>query len=341
MKQIRKEETLNTGLKFDSVQDVLDNIHILAGVSDEVDAAHAVAADVLMFDKEQSRKFILKSGTDFSKYPADRYVPIGVVVVPGSHDVYGDGSCGVMSLKAMSCDTPSEGGTSEQFMNWGVQDTNISGLRDLYQVPTGNTLNGIPTGSTYDGYLPSNKFSDTQCAHDTDAYYNYDSPHCTPSPYLTDGSRNPGYYQTTSPSSSNNALADFNGKGNTQKIITQRGIKDYNSWIPGKATEADYPAASCCDMFYTEGTSQGDWYLPACGELGYIIPPLNKINDAINKMRTAYGSSTGVKLGIYNRYWSSTEHSSGYARVVDTNVGRVNYYSKNGNRYVRAFLHFK
>lgn len=160
MKQIRKEETLNTGLKFDSVQDVSDNIHILA-VSDEVDAAHAVAADILMYDKEQNRKFILKSGTDFSEYPADKYIPIGVVVIPGSHNVYGDGSCGVMSLKPMNCDTPSEGGTSERVMNWGVQDTNISGLRDLDQVPTGNTLNGIPTGSTDDGYLPSNKFSDT------------------------------------------------------------------------------------------------------------------------------------------------------------------------------------
>lgn len=28
MKQIRKEETLNTGLRFDSVQDVSDNIYI-------------------------------------------------------------------------------------------------------------------------------------------------------------------------------------------------------------------------------------------------------------------------------------------------------------------------
>ena len=134
MKRIRKEKTLNTGLEFDSVQDVSDNIHILAisTVSDEVDAAHAVVADILMFDKEQNRKFILKSDTDFSKYPADRYAPIGVVVVPGTHNVYDDGSCGVMSLKAMNCDTSSEGGTSdEQFMYWGVQGTNISGLRDL------------------------------------------------------------------------------------------------------------------------------------------------------------------------------------------------------------------
>ena len=124
-----------------------------------------------------------------------------------------------------------------------------------------------------------------------------------------------------------------------KKIITQRGTKDYNSWIPGKATEADYPAASCCDMFYTEGTYQGDWYLPACGELGYIMPSFNKINDAIDKMHTAYGSSVGVDLRNDNLYWSSTEYSSKYARYVGANYGGVNSGSKDGNFiYVRAFL---
>ena len=289
-----------------------------------------------MYDKEQSRKFILKGDTDFSKYPADRYVPIGIVVVPGTHNVYGDGSCGVMSLKAMSCDTPSEGSTSEQSMYWGVQGTNISELRDLDQVPTGNTSNGIPTGSNFDGYLSSDKFRGTQCAHDTDAYY--DSSPRIPSPYLTDGSRNPGYYQITSPSSSSNALADFNGKDNTQKIIAQRRPKDYSSWTP--TTSADYPAASCCDMFYTEGTSQGDWYLPACGELGYIMPPFNKIKDAIGKMRTAYGSSVGVGL-VTNYYWSSTEYSGIGARRVYTQDGYVYNGIKGSKCHVRAFLRFK
>ena len=332
---------MNTELEFDSVQDVSDNIHIIAGVSDEVDAAHAVAADILMYDKEQSRKFILKSDTDFSKYPADRYVPIGVVVVPGTHNVYGDGSCGVMSLKGMSCDTPSEGGTSEQSMYWGVYDTNISGLPDLNIVPTGNTSNGIPTGQASSAYLPSDKFSGIQCAHDTDILYYNTSYTPIPSPYLTDGSRNPGYYQTSLPSSSSNALADFDGIGNTEKIITQRGTKDYSSWMPDRTTEADYPAASCCDIFYTAGTQQGDWYLPACGELGYIISHFNKINDAIDKMRTAYGSFVGVELGADNAYWSSTEYNSYNARRVNTGYGYVSHGGKSGDYYVLAFLRFK
>ena len=297
--------------------------------------AESTAADYVLYDKVNDKKICVEYGTDLSNYSSEQYTPIGVVVVPGTHDVYGDGSCGVMSLKPMNCNTPSTGGTSEQHMYWGVYGTNISGLPDLNQVPTGNTLNGIPIGRDSNGYLPSDKSSNTQCAHDTDAYYNF-GPYI-PSPYLTDGSRNPGYYQTSSPSSSSNSLADFDGIGNTEKIITQRGAKDYNSWTPAPNSEADYPAASCCDMFHTEGTQQGDWYLPAMGELGYIMPPFNKINDTISKMITEYGSSVGVELDTNGNYWSSTEYGSRDARRMSTQNGYVGSIGK-GAVDVRAFL---
>ena len=312
--------------------------------SDTKKASEAIAGDAVLYD-ETNDKLVIVDNTKLEDY-TEGYTPIGVVVVPGTHDVYGDGSCGVISLKAMNCDTPSTGGTSEQSIEqsiyWGGSGTNISGLPDLDQVPTGNTSDGIPTGSDDQAYLPSDKFSipRIRCAHDTDVYYDYFSSPYIPSPYLTDGSRNPGYYQTSSPSSELNALADFDGRDNTAKIITQRGTKDYNSWKPGRTTEADYPAASCCDMFHTEGTQQGDWYLPACGELGYILPPFNKINESINKILTAYGSSVGVELDTRNSYWSSTEYSSNYARYVSTSYGSVGYNYKR-YAYVRAFLRVK
>ena len=303
-----------------------------------ISPSESQTCDICFYDKTKDKLIIVKGDIwNIELFPSSKYLPIGVVVIPGTHNVYGDGSCGVISLKSMSCDTPSTGSTSELFMYWGVNGIDISGLSNLNQVPTtNNTSNGIPTGSATNGYLPTDKFSGTQCAHDTDTYYNY-RPY-VPSPYLTDGSRNRGYYQTTSPSSSSNALADFNGKNNTQKIITQRGTKDYNSWKPNRTTKADYPAASCCDMFYIEGTQQGDWYLPACGELGYIMPHFNKINDVIDKICTAYGSSIGVKLNASYYYWSSTEYDSNNARDLNTGNGCIEYYNKNYSYYVRAFL---
>ena len=297
--------------------------------------------DLCFYDKIED-KVIIVNGEQWnsSTYPSSRYTPIGIVVVPGSHNVYNDGSCGVMSLKGMDYDNPSQGAASNEYMYWGVYGTDISTLRNLDQVPTGNQANGLPTGESGYAYLPSDNFSGTQCAHDTDVYYyssssSYDQ---APSPYLTDGSRNPAYYQTTSPSSSNNCLADFDGRGNTNKIIIQRGSKDYSSWRPGTSSESDYPAASCCDMFYTEGTQQGDWYLPAMGELGYIMPPFNKINEAITKMRNAYGTSVGVEVITGYWYWSSSEYNSLYASYLDTLNGTVSHGSKGSPSYVRAFL---
>ena len=307
--------------------------------------ADTKAGDVLLWDKINQKK-LFTSSDNLSSYPAESYTPIGVVVVPASHNVYGDGSCGVMSLKAMNCSTPATGGTSEQNMFWGVYGTDISTLPNLDQAPiVGSGSNVGDASSTVTDeysfpYLPSDKFSAVQCPHDTDTYYyssssSYDQ---APSPYLTDGSRNPAYYQTTSPSSSNNCLADFDGRGNTDKIIAQRGNKDYTSWKPTYNTQADYPAASCCDMFYTEGTQQGDWYLPACGELGYIMSPLNKIDEAIINMRNAYGTSVGVMLDTRYSYWSSSEYSRSSARSVYTDGGIVYDDNKDFDNYVRAFL---
>ena len=306
--------------------------------------------DAVLYDKIADKLIIVPtSDTMNEQYPADNYTPIGMVVIPTSHDVYGDGSCGVISLKPMNCSTPATGGTSEQSMYWGVYGTDISSLPNLNQAPiVGSGSNVGNASSTVTGqdsypYLPSYKFSAVRCPHDTDAHYyspnsSYDQ---APSPYLTDGSRNPAYYQTTSPSSSNNCLADFDGRGNTNKIIIQRGSKDYSSWRPGTSSESDYPAASCCDMFYTDGTQQGDWYLPACGELGYIMPPFNKINEAITKMRNAYGSSVCVTLDTNSSYWSSSEYNSYGARRVDMTNGGVHSNHKYNYSYVRAWLRVK
>ena len=317
--------------------------------SDSKKASEAVAGDAVLYD-ETNAKLVIVDNTKLEDY-TEGYTPIGVVVVPGTHNVYGDCSCGVMSLKPMNCSTPATGGTYEQSMYWGVYGTDISTLPNLNQAPivgSGSNVGNVDstvTGQDDYPYLPSDRLSAVQCPHDIDAYYysSSSSYNQAPSPYLTNGSRNPAYYQTTSPSSSNNCLANFDGRGNTDKIITQRGNKEYTSWKPSSSSEADYPAASCCDMFYTEGTQQGDWYLPAMGELGYIMPPFNKINEAITKMRNAYGTSVGVTLGTSENYWSSSEYNSRYARIIYTDTGRVYYYFKSsyGRGYARAFLRVK
>ena len=77
-------------------------------------------ADYVLYDKVNQELVCIASSADLSNYPSESYTPVGIVVIPASHDVYGDGSCGIISLKEMNCDTPSTGGTSEQSMYWGV-----------------------------------------------------------------------------------------------------------------------------------------------------------------------------------------------------------------------------
>lgn len=341
--------------EYTQYEEYITNSPLLPNVSYVIDndtvyynpyvSAEALAGDICLYDKNADKLIIVSQSEDLANYPTDNYSPVGVVVIPSSHDVYGDGSCGVMSIKPMNCSTPTTGGTSEQGMYWGVQSINVSTLSNLNKAPyvgmgssVGDSSSTV-VGQISHPYLPSDKFGSVQCPHDTDTYYYYNSPsyYQAPSPFLTDGSRNPAYYQTSSPSSTSNCLADFDGIGNTNKIIAQRGTKDYSNWKPTYNTEFDYPAASCCDMYYTDGTSQGDWYLPAIGELGYIMPNYNKINSTILTLKNAY--SVGIQLD--ESCWSSSQYSAYDAIYINDFSGIVNSYGKNSGNSVRAFLRVK
>ena len=65
----------------------------------------AVAGDVLLNDIYTNENIIVPiDDLNLIDYPSSQFLPTGVVVVPGSHDVYGDGSCGIMAIRTMSGD---------------------------------------------------------------------------------------------------------------------------------------------------------------------------------------------------------------------------------------------
>lgn len=324
---------------------LMGGISIKATLVSQMDA---IAGDVCFYNSKTDSKEFYRLDIGDDPIPAT-CTPVGVVVIPASHDVYGTQECAIISIKPMNCSTPTTGGI-EQRICWG-SETDITTMPNLTVVPSlGEMSLDTPTdilqGTKEQGYIPIDKGeyinqSGASCPHDTNATYRNQtsSQFCfIPSPYLTDGSRNPDYYQTSSPSSTLNALSDFDGVGNTQKIIAQRGIKDYSSWLPTYDTEADYPAASCCDMFYTDGTKQGDWYLPACGELGYMMSRFNAICASIAVIRSAYGDSVGVQLLLNSNYWSSSEFRDSLVRHIHTGDGNTGTGDKNLKFYVRAFL---
>ena len=299
---------------------------------------------ICLVDKSDGDRFKIVQGKawNINDYPLDTFVPIGIVVVPASHGHYDAGKkCAIMSLNEMNCSTPQTGANSPQGMYWGVYNQDIASLPNLNQVPyvgSNGNVGASVIGQTYDAYLPSDhpQFNKVDNPYDTKTKYRFnDSNKYIPSPYNNDGTFNPNYSLITSPSSTANCLADFDGYNNTKKILEVRGTKDYSTWKPTNTNESDYPAASCCDMYSTYGTNQGEWYLPSAGELGYAVVRQQAINDTISKLISA--GVTNASTVSLNLYWSSSEGIRYYARYVDFNNGYVySSYSKNNRRYVRA-----
>ena len=218
----------------------------------------------------------------------------------------------------MRCAGPENGSLTYQEMVWGTA-TDITGLTNFTEVPLlSSAANQIISGVNNDGYLSSDYSGYTGTSNPQDPGTKWhDSTNLIASPYASNGTPNQLYRATSySGGSINNPLSYFDGRHQTAVILAARGTKNYGSWKPGRQTPADFPAASCCDMYHTIGTSQGDWYLPSQAELGYVIARLGSINDAIYKVN-------GMQDLPSRWACSSSEYGSSGAKVVLFNIGRV------------------
>lgn len=260
-------------------------------------------------NSEEKRFYRLNDGNDV--IPSE-YVPIGVVVIPTSHNVYEDYACGVMSLMLMDGGSPETGSIegnllydysaySQQVFDYfcyvgkrGSFTKDVQGIIDVLSV------NGVQ--------LPSDLFTKLQNTYDSKTFYDDTSySYYTPSPYNNDGSRNEAYYQISSPSSSGNALSDFDGIGNTKKLI--------------EGVDNTMFASVSCSKYFTVGTKSGDWYLPAIGEFGYFVARFKAISSAIQELRKAYGENIASYWICESEmeYWTSTKFTDGlYTFFVDS-----------------------
>jgi len=239
----------------------------------------------------------------------------GVVVVPSNHTP--DGTARIMCIKGIT--TAGTESSSDVSMAWGPRDVDTP-LPNMNKVPTWDNTTGGTIGNGSNGKLPSDSnngnFTGATCATDSLTKYAGSTPYI-PSPYLEDGSQNPAYINTVD-ATTGNCLSDFDGKGNTAVLVK---------------SGSTYKAAYACNKYGTTALPAGNWYLPACGELGYIMPRFNEIQSALSALSTV----GGVQLSSEDSYWSSTEHSSILARNVYTYSGIVANDNKTWTFYVRAF----
>lgn len=307
-----------------------------------------IPGSIYFYDTQTDDKFLVKPTEDLAtKYPLERYTPIGILVVPMNHNVYGDGSAAIMSLKEMNSSNPDEGSVTYEKIFWGKD--RVSSLMNYSTVANygraSSIKNNVGFSQSYVS-LPSDSFfggkSSILNPYDTDTAYNT-TQYVAPSPYNEDDSRNVDYFAI--PPSSLNSLSDFNGIENTNILIglsTYQEMWDIDDSVINEYQSNHYPAACCCWRYHTDGTYRGDWYLPACGELGYIMPKFNTINNSIATLINSYGSDVGTFLHtgsttIDEYYWSSTQRTGSTINTVSTYDGRVGNHSKNNSCYVRAF----
>ena len=246
------------------------------------------------------------SSIAYTDWDSSLGTPEAVVFAPASH--MPDGKARGVCLTGVGTD----GSQSTSMVSMVYNSINVdAGLTKYTKVPTWSNTEGSTYGSNSSGYLPSNEFTSNICYSDSSAGY-YSTSNMIPSLYLNDGAVNENARMTID---GGNVLTDFDGKTNTSTIINNLG---------SIAT-----AANACNKYATDHILAGEWYLPAAGEIAYLITRLNTIKSALSAVNGA-----ALEFGYW---WSSSERSTFYVWYVspsDCCISNINY---DTNGYVLAF----
>ena len=255
---------------------------------------------------------------------------VGICVIPNG--LLPDRKARFMSVKPITTESTA-GSTSENDFIWSNNSRTVL-PKQYTDVPcvglNEDNGTGVITNQVehpyYKGFMPSDSENSyftalTALTNPYDSVTKFafnDSDHHIRSPFMNNGAFNENYSTlfTTDGTAFDNALSDFDGFRNTQILIK----------------DDDVVAAKHCAIF-NPGYGNGKWYLPAAGELGFIMPRFEVINSKLS----ALGSS-GVQLDAGGEYWSSTEYDDYDAWYVGTTSGAVSGAGKYENKYVRAFL---
>lgn len=89
----------------------------------------------------------------------------------------------------------------------------------------------------------------------------------------------------------------FNGRENTDKALVLADGTSSN-------TQAAFPIFYAANIFHTNGTSAGEWYVPSCKELTLYQTNYDDINTKITAIKTA---SSSIVNTVNYKQWSSTE----------------------------------
>lgn len=120
----------------------------------------------------------------------------------------------------------------------------------------------------------------------------------------------------------------LNGRENTNKALALADGTTAN-------TKAAFAAFAAVNRFRTNGTNQGDWYVPSKGELSLYQSNFTDINAKITAIKNA---SSSIVNSVNNWQWSSTEKSADGSWNLNSNGSWSTYYSRNNDYGVRGMI---
>ena len=119
----------------------------------------------------------------------------------------------------------------------------------------------------------------------------------------------------------------LNGRENTDKALALADGTTAN-------TQAAFAAFAAVNRFRTNGTNQGDWYLPSKGELSLYQSNYADINA---KIKTIKNASNSIVNTVSNAQWSSTENSNSIVLILG-NGGSFSNYTRSAKNGVRGMI---
>ena len=260
---------------------------------------------------------------------------IGVCVI--ASNFLPDGKARFVSIKAI--DGTASGSTSNKYIYWydGKEDYSAIYNNELYTVVNDRAYDRVPVDSNTDGVLdifddnaswgrlPMDRTDSGASSFNIDnpldsgtKYYSGTTSRI-PSPYTNSGTLNPNYMFQGSVIGHRNCLQDIYGDRNTETLV--------------KHPHSCQPAEFC--RKFAPGYRDGEWYLPAIGELAFLAPRCQFINTKISAAISA--GAAGVVLP-FSYFWSSSEYSQYYAWRLGLYNGNVSNDGKDGLNSVRAFI---
>ena len=121
--------------------------------------------------------------------------------------------------------------------------------------------------------------------------------------------------------------SSLNGRANTDKVV---------AIMPGTSgyTQAEYPVFYAVNLFYTNGTSAGDWFVPSRGELSLYKTNYASINAKIQAIKTA---SSSIVNTVNSNQVTSTEYQTAKVHSLD-NRGSFKTYTRGSTYGVRGVI---